>query len=177
MTAATCKKLKRLGYDEDFIKSIICFRKNSSKRFIFRVTDIQDLSQSPKDGEFICYASFSTLEELDEIIEKLEGFAYAVMDTTESNPIFKDGGIIDDCVYYIYEEIIPLEDRKMKKYKFAVSICGGWCSGILDIEATNEDKAYAKAYEYVNKKWCEAFPTLEIDYYVECEGVEDIEGS
>ena len=105
MTAATCKKLLRLGYDEDFIISIIHFRKDSSKRFLFRITDIEDLNQPARDGIFICHASFSTLEELKEICDKLEGFAYEVMDTKNSSE-FTDWGIIDDCVYEIYEELI-----------------------------------------------------------------------
>lgn len=106
MTVSTYKKLKRLGYSDEFIESIICFRKDNTKRFLFRVTDIEDLSQPVRKGEFICYASFSTLEELEVIIEKLEGFACEVKDTEEENSTFKEHGIIDYCTYEIFEDLI-----------------------------------------------------------------------
>ena len=105
MTTSTYKKLQRLGYSEEFIKSIIGFKKDSTKRFILRVTDIEDLSQPVREGEFICYASFSTLEELEEIIDKLEGFACEVMDMEEIS-LFREHGIIDDCTYEMFEDLI-----------------------------------------------------------------------
>lgn len=105
MTTSTYKKLQRLGYSEEFIKSIVCFKKDSTKRFILRVTNIEDLSQPIREGEFICYASFNTLEELKEIIDKLDGFACEVMDM-EDHPLFREHGIIDDCTYEIFEDLI-----------------------------------------------------------------------
>ena len=102
MTTATCKKLARLGYNEEFIESIICFRKDNSKRFILRVTDVESLNDKASDGEFICYASFSTLEELREIVDKLEGFAYEECGGTYNGT----ASIIDDCMYEIYEALI-----------------------------------------------------------------------
>ena len=56
----------------------------------------------------------------------------------------------------------------MKTYKFAVSLCGGWCSGHIEIKAKNEDSAYEKAMDYVVNKLVKAFPTLDIEYNVEC---------
>ena len=108
MTASTCKKLSRLGYSEEFIESIICFRKDTSKRFILRVTDIESLSDSAKDGEFICYASFSTLEELREIVDKLEGFAYEEYGNQNLDDV--SASIIDEGMYEIYEELINKEE-------------------------------------------------------------------
>lgn len=56
-----------------------------------------------------------------------------------------------------------------KKYKFAVSLCGGWTGGYIFIEAKNEEEAYDKAMDYVEKQLNTAFPTLQIDYNVEME--------
>ena len=61
----------------------------------------------------------------------------------------------------------------MKTYKFAVSLCGGWCGGLLKIKAENEDVAYEKAMNYVVNKLVKAFPTLDIEYNVECENPDD----
>lgn len=97
MTAATCKKLKRLGYDADFVQSILCFGKDNTKRYEMRVTDIEDLSMNPKDGVFICYACFNTETEFDEIHNKLEGFAYELKD--KYNDEYLGSGIIDYCLY------------------------------------------------------------------------------
>ena len=57
----------------------------------------------------------------------------------------------------------------MKTYKFAVSLCGGWCGGHINIEANGEDDAQNKAMDYVVGKLVEAFPDLDIEYDVECE--------
>ncbi len=57
----------------------------------------------------------------------------------------------------------------MKTYKFAVSLCGGWCSGCIHIRAENSDEAYDQAMDRVDRKLTNAFPTLRIDYSVECE--------
>ena len=57
----------------------------------------------------------------------------------------------------------------MKIYKFAVSLCGGWCDGTLNVKAENEDTAYTKVTERVLEKLNKAFPSLSIDYNVECE--------
>lgn len=56
----------------------------------------------------------------------------------------------------------------MKTYKFAVSLCCGWCSGHINIEANGEDDAQNKAMDYVVGKLVEAFPDLDIEYDVEC---------
>lgn len=57
----------------------------------------------------------------------------------------------------------------MKTYEFAVSLCGGWCGGHIKIKAKNEDVAYDKAMDFVVNKLIKAFPTLDIEYNVECE--------
>jgi hypothetical protein len=56
----------------------------------------------------------------------------------------------------------------MKTYKFAVSLCGGWCSGCIHVRAENSDEAYDKAMDRVEEKLTKAFPTLSIEYNVEC---------
>jgi hypothetical protein len=61
----------------------------------------------------------------------------------------------------------------MKTYKFAVSLCGGWCSGHINVRAENEDEAYEKAMDRIDKKFAKAFPTLGIDYNVECENPDE----
>lgn len=61
----------------------------------------------------------------------------------------------------------------MKTYKFAVSLCGGWCDGYLEFEAENEEVACDKAMDYVVQKLVESFPTLDIEYNVECENPDD----
>ena len=57
----------------------------------------------------------------------------------------------------------------MKTYKFAVSLCGGWCEGFVEVKAKDMDVAYDKAMDFVANKLTKAFPTLGIDYNVECE--------
>jgi hypothetical protein len=57
----------------------------------------------------------------------------------------------------------------MKEYKFAVSLCGGWCNGHIEIKENNENDAYEKAMDHVVGKLVEAFPDLDIEYNVECE--------
>jgi len=54
-----------------------------------------------------------------------------------------------------------------KRYSFLVSLCGGWCEGVLSFYAEDEDKAYEKAMNYVGEKLSEAFPKLDIVYTVE----------
>lgn len=61
----------------------------------------------------------------------------------------------------------------MKTYKFAVSLCDGWCCGYLEIDAENEDEAYDMAMDYVAEKLNESFPTLGIDYNVECDNPDE----
>ena len=61
----------------------------------------------------------------------------------------------------------------MKTYKFAVSLCGGWCCGYLEFDAKNEDEAYDMAMDYVADKLNESFPTLGIDYNVECDNPDE----
>lgn len=102
MTAATCKKLKRLGYSEDFINSILCYGLDKSKRFQMRVTDIEDLNENPKDGIFICHVCFNTLKEFEKALELLEGFAFVLTDKLE--PTYIGEGIIDYCLYEIIED-------------------------------------------------------------------------
>lgn len=63
----------------------------------------------------------------------------------------------------------------MKTYKFLVSLCGGWCNGNIEIAAENEEAAYEKAMDYVADKLVKAFPTLDIEYNVECENPDDEE--
>lgn len=63
----------------------------------------------------------------------------------------------------------------MNTYKFAVSLCGGWCGGFLEFEADNEDTAYEKATDYVVQKLVEAFPELDIEYDVECDNPDDMD--
>lgn len=64
----------------------------------------------------------------------------------------------------------------MKVYRFAVSLCNGWCDGLLNIKAKNEDDAYKRAMNYVGNKLTKTFPTLGIDYNIECDNPdEDIE--
>jgi hypothetical protein len=39
----------------------------------------------------------------------------------------------------------------MKTYKFAVSLCGGWCNGKLNITAKNEEAAREKYAELLKE--------------------------
>lgn len=61
----------------------------------------------------------------------------------------------------------------MKTYKFAVSLCGGWCNGAISIKARDEDEAYEKAQDYVVQRLVKTFPTLDIEYDVECENPDE----
>lgn len=60
----------------------------------------------------------------------------------------------------------------MRGYEFAVSLCGGWCNGTLRFEGENEDAAYKKAEYYIKNQLTKAFPTLVIDYYIECDALD-----
>lgn len=62
---------------------------------------------------------------------------------------------------------------KIKIYEFLVSLCGGWCNGRLPVEALSYDEAYEKAQDRVVHGLVTAFPTLNIEYYIE--PVEDYE--
>lgn len=58
----------------------------------------------------------------------------------------------------------------MKTYKF--SVCFGdmyYCGGEINITADNEEEATEKAMDHVANKLVQAFPTLDIEYNVECE--------
>lgn len=63
----------------------------------------------------------------------------------------------------------------MKTYKFAVSLCGGWCTGYLKVKAENEEAAYEKVSDQVANRLAKVFPTLSIDYDVECDNPDDYE--
>lgn len=63
----------------------------------------------------------------------------------------------------------------MKTYKFAVSLCGGYCGGSLEVKAEDEEKAYEKAMNCVANRLVKAFPTLDIEYNVECDTPDDEE--
>lgn len=63
----------------------------------------------------------------------------------------------------------------MKTYEFLVSLCGGWCNGSIFIDANDENEAYNKAMDHVANKLVKAFPTLDIEYSVECENPDDEE--
>lgn len=55
----------------------------------------------------------------------------------------------------------------MKTYRFYVSLCNGWCGGIIEEKANNDDEAYCKAMDDVSNRLVKAFPELSIDYSVE----------
>lgn len=55
----------------------------------------------------------------------------------------------------------------MNKYKFLVSICGGWCNGTLVFYAKDEDEAYDMVMGHVGEQLSETFPELDIPYSVE----------
>lgn len=57
----------------------------------------------------------------------------------------------------------------MKTYRFAVSLCHGWCNGFLGVKADNEDEAYAIVMDIIYVRLTNAFPSLEIDFDVECD--------
>lgn len=54
-----------------------------------------------------------------------------------------------------------------KTYKFYVGLCNGRCNGTLDVEALSYEEAYEKAMDRVVQGLITAFPTLDIEYYVE----------
>lgn len=62
----------------------------------------------------------------------------------------------------------------MKTYRFYVSLCNGWCGGVIEEKADNEDEACDKAIDDVGNRLAKAFPELSIDYNVELiDGDED----
>lgn len=61
----------------------------------------------------------------------------------------------------------------MKIYKFAVSLCGGWCNGNIEIVADNEEVAHEMAMDHVVKQLVDTFPTLDIEYDIECENPDE----
>lgn len=128
MTAATCKKLKRLGYSEDFINSILCYGLDKSKRFQMRVTDIEDLNDNPDDGIFICHVCFNTLKEFENAFKLLKGFAYVLTDKIE--PTYVGEGIIDDCLY----EIIKDKFKKTEKIIVFYPKYEGFIEGMFEVK-------------------------------------------
>lgn len=48
-----------------------------------------------------------------------------------------------------------------------MSLCYGWCDGTISVYAKDEDTAYNRAMDEVNKRLCSAFPELSIDFNVE----------
>ena len=63
----------------------------------------------------------------------------------------------------------------MKTYEFCVSLCGGWCNGSIFIDANDENEAYNKAMDHVANNLVKVFPTLDIEYSVECENPDEEE--
>lgn len=55
----------------------------------------------------------------------------------------------------------------MRKYRFILSLCGGFAGGFFTVEAENFETAYDKAMKMVEEKLTLAFPSLEIDFNVE----------
>lgn len=63
----------------------------------------------------------------------------------------------------------------MKEYKFAVSLCNGWCDGTITVKAKDREDAYDKAMDLIGNKLMKAFPDLDIPYNVELDENEELE--
>lgn len=64
----------------------------------------------------------------------------------------------------------------MKTYKFSVCFGGMYyCGGTMNIVAKNEETAREMAMNHVANKLVQAFPTLDIEYDVECENPDQVE--
>jgi hypothetical protein len=134
-----------------------------------RGLDEDDTSQ---DQEIL---NMTKLEFLDEWLkwEGLIGYTTPIMDIIyyafgidlESDEVWKQ-----EIKRIFGEEQIP------KTYKF--SVCLGdmyYCGGHIEIIADNEESAREMAMDYVANKLVKAFPTLDIEYNVECENPDDEE--
>lgn len=59
----------------------------------------------------------------------------------------------------------------MNKYSFYLELCGGYCDGKITVEATNCEEAQELAQDSFVKRWCKAFPELDVGYNVELDEV------
>ena len=149
MREATYKKLIRLGYDKEFLDQIKHFKRDKSKKYNIRVTNVESLNDRASDGEFICYASFNTIPELIEIVSNLEGMAYDDLSWSESEKNIS-ASIIDDGMLEFYDELIIrdiIDEYKNNKGKYKQ------CKEPIILNKMIEDGLMGKAIiPYLNKQ-------------------------
>ena len=103
MNIRTMKKLENLGYDKDWLLVVKNdFRPKKNGYYEMRITDIEDLSDDPRNGVFIETTTFCNDFDLSEILRYFEGFAFVMTDMTTMQTM--GSGIIDDCLFDVMED-------------------------------------------------------------------------
>ena len=103
MNIRTMKKLEKLGYDKDWLTVVKNeFKPKKNGFYRIRITDIEDLSDHPRNGVFIEETTFCNDHDLSEILRYFEGNAFELTDLTTMKSI--GSGIIDDCLFDVMEE-------------------------------------------------------------------------
>lgn len=103
MNIRTMRKLEKLGYDKDWLFVIKNeWKPKKNGRYEMRITNIDDLSDDPRYGEYIDTTTFNNARDLSVIHHYFEGNAYVVTDTTTME-VF-DSGIIDGALFDVMEE-------------------------------------------------------------------------
>jgi len=103
MNIRTMKKLEKLGYDKDWLLVVKQeFKPKKNGYYEMKITDIEDLSDDPRNGVFIETTTFCNAHDLSEILRYFEGNAYVMTDLTTMKSV--GSGIIDDCLFDVMED-------------------------------------------------------------------------
>lgn len=103
MNIRTMKKLEKLGYDKDWLTVIKQEWKPKKNGFYeMRITDIEDISDDPRNGVFIETTTFCDDYDLSVILRYFEGNAYVITDLTIMSVI--GSGIISDNLFDFMED-------------------------------------------------------------------------
>ena len=136
MKANTRKKLEKMGFDKEWLDEVYTyFTPRKYGKYEMLITDIEDLDDDPKYGEFIEKTCFDNAEELSVIHHFFDGNAYVLTVTETGEQI--GSGIIDSSEFeecseyetgdynhpdwelttYTLEEIIKDNARIQRYYK------------------------------------------------------------
>lgn len=129
------QELVKKGFDKEWLDDVMrLWEPNPQGKYTMRITNIEDLSDSPEDGEYIDTTRFSTAEELSVIHHFFEGCAYVLTKTDTGEQL--GSGIIDfspfdeveekDWGFLGYEETKALIENKQlaNKKRLYVDIDG-----------------------------------------------------
>lgn len=103
MNIRTMKKLEKIGYDKDWLTVVKSeFKPKKNGYYKIEITDIENIGDNPKYGEFIEVTTFCNDFDLSEILRYFEGFAYVMTDMTTMKSM--GSGIIDYNLFDFMED-------------------------------------------------------------------------